>query len=188
MKSFREYLAESKKMYTFKVKVAGELPEGFVENLKKVLADKQASYVEKVNSTPIQSQPLDFPTLQNAEVTVFEVACEYPMNTQEMIERIKNLNLPESNFIVRTGSDAGEQDKAIFDIDPSKEQEPLLQTEGDKDQKIKHKDYFGSDFNKGFLKDLQKVSKDRKKDGQQAEYKIPAQKQDKAGIKSPMGS
>lgn len=188
MKSFREYLTENKKMYAFKVKVAGELPEGFAENLKKVLADKQASHIEKINSTPIQSQPLDFPTIQNAEVTVFEVACEYPINTQEMIERIKNLNLPESNFIVRTGSDVGEQEKATFDIDPETDQPALLATEEDKNQKIKHKDYFGSDFNKGFLKDLQKTAKERKKDGQQAEYKIPAQKQDKAGIKSPMGS
>ena len=29
MKPFKEYLAESKKVYNFKVKVAGELPESF---------------------------------------------------------------------------------------------------------------------------------------------------------------
>lgn len=188
MKSFREYLAESKKMYTFKVKVAGELPERFVEDLKNSLSDKQASHIEKINSTPIQSQPLDFPALQNAEVTVFEVACEYPINTQEMIERIKNLNIPEGNFIVRNGADTGDYERATFNVDPDKEGQVLLNSEEDKNQKIKHKDYFGADFNKGFLKDLQKSAKDRKKEGQHAEYKIPTQKQDKAGVKSPMGS
>ena len=34
MKTFKEYLAESKKVYSFKVKVAGELPEKFQETLK----------------------------------------------------------------------------------------------------------------------------------------------------------
>jgi hypothetical protein len=37
MKPFKEYLAESKKVYNFKVKVAGELPESFQENLKTAL-------------------------------------------------------------------------------------------------------------------------------------------------------
>lgn len=188
MKSFREYLAESKKMYTFKVKVAGELPEGFVENLKKTLSDKHASHIEKINAVPIQRQPLDFPALQNSEVTIFEVACEYPINTQEMIERIKNLNLPESNFIVRTGADIGDYERSTFDIDSDKDFQVLLNSEDDKNQKIKHKDYFGDDFNRDFLKDLQKTSKERKKDNEQVEYKIPAQKEDEAGTKSPMGS
>ena len=34
MKTFKEYLAESKKLYSFKIKIAGDLPEGFKENLK----------------------------------------------------------------------------------------------------------------------------------------------------------
>ena len=34
MKTFKEYLSESKKVYSFKVKVAGEIPEGFQDKLK----------------------------------------------------------------------------------------------------------------------------------------------------------
>ena len=37
MKSFTEYLTESKKTYKFKIGVANELPEGFSENLKTYL-------------------------------------------------------------------------------------------------------------------------------------------------------
>jgi hypothetical protein len=54
--------------------------------------------------------------------------------------------------------------------------------------KIKHKDYFGDDFNKGFLKDLSKTAKQRTKDGFAAEYKMPKQKTDKVGAKSALGS
>ena len=52
--------------------------------------------------------------------------------------------------------------------------------------KVKAKDYFGDDFNTSFLKDLQKVSKERVKE---TEYKMEKpKKQDKAGAKSAMGS
>jgi hypothetical protein len=54
--------------------------------------------------------------------------------------------------------------------------------------KIKHKDYFGDEFNKGFLKDLSKTAKQQKKENGQGEYKLPKAKTDKAGAKSAMGS
>ena len=188
MKSFREYLAESKKMYTFKVKVAGEMPEKFLESLKNVLSDRQASHIEKVNSTPIQSQPLDFPSLQNVEVSVFEVACEYPINTQEMLERVKQLDIPESHIIVRSGTDTGDMERSTFDLKAESGEALLNDSECKDAAKIKHKDYFGDDFNKGFLKDLQKVAKERTKEEGKGEYKLPKAKQDKAGVKSAMGS
>ena len=34
MKKFAEYLTESKKTYKFKVRVAGDLPEGFEDRLE----------------------------------------------------------------------------------------------------------------------------------------------------------
>ena len=54
---------------------------------------------------------------------------------------------------------------------------------------IKHKEYFGDDFNKSFLKDLEKTVKERSKEGKGLqEYEIPNSKQDKSGISSPVGS
>lgn len=188
MKSFREYLAESKKMYTFKVKVAGDLPEKFTEGLKNILSDRKASYIEKVNSTPIQPQPLDFPSLQNIEVSVFEIACEYPISLQEMLEKVKQLDIPESHVIVRSGTDTGEMERATFDLEAENGESLLNDVECKDATKIKHKDYFGDDFNKNFLKDLQKTAKERVKEEGQGEYKLPKAKQDKVGAKSAMGS
>jgi len=76
----------------------------------------------------------------------------------------------------------------LLDNEPSGE---AMLDERDLDKgagKIKHKDYFGDDFNKGFLKDLDKVAKIRKKDGVQTEYKLPKTKADKVGAKSALGS
>ena len=93
MKSFKEYLTESKKVYSFKVKVAGEVPEKFQEGLKTRLGRCGAIKVDKLTTTPIQETPLDFPDLKNMEVSVFEVICEYPITSPEIVADIKNMGL-----------------------------------------------------------------------------------------------
>lgn len=188
MKSFRQYLAESQKVYSFKVKVAGELPEKFQEGLKSRLDRCKVVTLEKITTTPIQKLPLDFPGMENKEVHIFEVVCEYPITGPEIIQDIKGMGIDEACFRVRGSGEPSEEDQALMNSEPSKE--PLIsETDLDKGQgKVKHKDYFGDDFNKSFLKDLEKTSKARKKDQGQTEYKLPKAKIDKAGTKSPMGS
>lgn len=188
MKTFKEYLVESKKVYSFKVKVAGELPEKFQEGLKNRLNRCNVMTLEKLTTTPIQKLPLDFPGMENKEVHIYEVVCEYPITAPEIALDIKGMGIDEACFRVRGSSEPTEEDQALLDNEISKD--PLItETDLDKGQaKIKHKDYFGDDFNKSFLKDLEKSSKARKKDQGQTEYKLPKAKIDKAGTKSPMGS
>lgn len=183
MRTFKEYLTENKKTYPFRIKVAGELPEGFAKKVREYLGYCKPSLVEK-SKTPIQSQPLDFPGLANIEVHVFEVVCEYPTTTPQIVERLKHL-VPETHLRVRNGSDPAEIEHATFETEGSGEsvlEEPEYKSD------IKSKDYFGDDFNKGFLKDLQKAAKERMKEEGKGEYKLPKAKQDKAGAKSAMGS
>ena len=187
MKTFKEYLAESKKLYNFKVKVAGELPEKFQENLKTRLDRCGVKTLEKISTTPIQKLPLDFPGKENCEVTVFEVICEYPITSPEISNYVKETGLDENCFRVRGSGEPSEIDQIMADNEPSGK--ALLDDASYKESgKVNVKDYFGDDFNKSFLKDLSKASKDRKKDGVQTEYKMPKAKQDKAGAKSAMGS
>jgi hypothetical protein len=101
MKNFKEYLTESKKVYSFKVKVAGELPEKFQEGLTTRLGRCGVMTVKKLTTTPIQESPLDFPELKNMEVTVFEVICEYPVTSPEIAEDIKCMGVEEAHFRVR---------------------------------------------------------------------------------------
>ena len=185
MKTFKEYLAESKKTYPFRLKVAGELPENFINELKNCIGKANPTIIEKSKS-PIQATPLDFPELSNVEVHTFEVVCEYPITAPEIAEHVKWF-VPESNFRIRNGNDAGEVEHNTVDMEPSGV--ALLDDAQYKEAaKVNHKDYFGDDFNKSFLKDLAKAAKDRKTEGVQTEYKLPKAKQDKAGAKSAMGS
>lgn len=81
MKSLKDYLTESKKTYQFKVKVAGDLPEGFEKDLKGAL-EKYKVLGMKHSTTPIQKVPLDFPEKENMEVHIFEVDLEYAVTDQ----------------------------------------------------------------------------------------------------------
>jgi len=185
MKTFKEYLTESKKVYDFRIKVAGELPESFQENLKASLGRCGVSKLEKVATTPIQANPLDFPNHPNSEVSIFEVVCDYPVTAPEIAIDVKALGLDEDCFRVRgLGEDL---ELAMATLDPIAD---VLLTDSQYKEapNAKHKDYFGTDFNKGFLKDLEKASKARKKDNEQGEYKLPKGKTDKAGTKSALGS
>ena len=185
MKTFKEYLAESKKAYPFRLKVAGDLPENFEKDLKDCLGSANPTVIEK-SKTPIQAKPLDFPDLENMEVHTFEVICEYPITGPELSEHVKWL-VPETHFRVRNGGDPAEAEHAGFDLEPSGE--AMLEQPEMAVGKIKAKDYFGDEFNKSFLKDLEKTAKQSKKDKTgPTEYKLPKAKADKAGLKSAMGS
>jgi hypothetical protein len=187
MKTLKEYLTESKKVYDFKVKVAGDVSESFQEDLKTALERCKVLKLEKISTTPIQSLPLDFPSMKNCEVHIFEVICEYPITGPEIASDLKSLGLAENSFRVRGSDEPSETDQVFADLEKVKD--VLLTDSNIGDPKIKGKNYFGDDFNRGFLKDLEKTAKQRKKDQDgPTEYKLPKAKTDKAGLKSAMGS
>ena len=82
MKSFKEYLMESKRSYPFKIKIAGEVTTEQEEKLKSLLEKFQVSEFKKSGKTPVQALPLDFPRLSNSEVNIWEVVLEYPVTYQ----------------------------------------------------------------------------------------------------------
>lgn len=187
MKTLKDYLAESKKTYGFRIKVAGPLPEGFEEKAKAKMGKYGCGKFEKVTTTPIQKTALEFLDLSNIEVTVFECECSYPVTPQQVqIDVHESTGTPNTHLRVRNVNDPFEQALPV----ETPEGKALLNDSELKDaEKIKHKEYFGNDFNASFIKDLAKTSKERAKENNQGEYKMPkAPKQDKAGTKSALGS
>lgn len=190
MKTFKDYLFESKKVYSFKVKVAGDLPENFQNDLKKSLEKHQIVTLEKM-TTPVQESPLDFPELTNREVNIFDVVVEYPITAPEIAAFLKEMGVAEECFRVRNSAEPTETDiRTVRDeagalLDDAQYSEAM---------EIKAKDYFGDEFNKSFLKDLAKTAKDRSKElgNDKLDPNVFAankqKKFDKAGMKSPMGS
>lgn len=192
MKTLKDYLIENKKVYSFKVKVAGDLPENFQENLKKSLEKYSVVTFEKMQ-TPVQESPLDFPELHNKEITIFDMVVEYPITAPEISNFIKSTGIDEECFRVRGSGEPSEIDQLSLDDDI--EGKSILTDPYYKEStKIKHKDYFGDEFNKGFLKDLEKTIKERKKElghdkgNPDVLGSAPKIIVDKAGVKSAIGS
>lgn len=127
MKSFKDYLVESKKTYEFKVGVAGEVPEHFEDHLKTGLEKYGLVSVSAGKRTPIAKRPLDFPQLQNMEVTYYDVVVSYPTTTQVMQEYLVKLcSVDTAHLIVRNPN---EPQEAYQEDTEEKPYEALLGTE-----------------------------------------------------------
>ena len=119
MKSFSEYLTESKKTYDFKIGVAGDYATDCKQKLEAALGRFGVVKLTDGKRVPISKRPLDFPQLENIDVTYFETEVTYPTTTQIMQEYLgKCCDIPQSNIIVRDPLAAQEE------YQEEKEQEP----------------------------------------------------------------
>lgn len=119
MKSFTEILVESTKTYEFKIGVAGDLPEGFEAAMKTALEKYKPINVSAGKRTPITERPLDFPQLQNVNVTYFEAEVMYPTTPQVLQQYLGDCcSVPQSNIIVRNANDPREEYQAPVDETP----------------------------------------------------------------------
>lgn len=160
MKSLQEYLTESKKTYKFKVRVAGELPEGFADRLEMNLKKYDIANISTGKKTPIQETPMDFPQLQNCEVTHYEVELNYPA-TSHVLERylVDTCNVPHSHITVRGENDPIDQIQKPAEETPY---ETLLDNEDMGGESAQ--DSVGANRTMDLLKELETARKEREID------------------------
>lgn len=89
MKSFKEYLTESKKVYEFKVKLAGDY-EKAGDLIKSALAQYNVEKCSAGKRLPIAETHSDFPNIKNTNVTIFDVCTTYPTNSETVRAAIAN--------------------------------------------------------------------------------------------------
>lgn len=185
MRSFKDILTESKKTYQFKIGVAGPLPEGFEDTLETILKKYGASNLTSGKKTPIQERPLDFPQLQNMEVTYFELGVEYPTTGQVLQEYVgKCCGIDQAYIIVRNVNDPREE---YQDIDDSAPYEAML-TKEDMGGKSAQDDVAGNRI-MGLLKELETARKENEHDGAAGAPKGKSNDIDESeNTKSTMGS
>ena len=119
MKTFAQFLTESEKTYKFFIRVAGEVPEGFVDTMENNLNKYEVVKLSTGKRTPITERPMDFPQLQNMEVTHFEAEVKYP-TTAHVLEQylVANCSVPHSHLIVRGEFDPIEEQQTQKDNEP----------------------------------------------------------------------
>jgi len=185
MKSFKEILTESKKTYEFKIGIAGEMPEGFQDSLESSLQKFNLLNISTGKKTPIQERPLDFPQLQNMEVTYFETEVEYPTTPQVMQEYIGDCcSIPQSHIIVRNANDPREEYQETKDDAPYESKLNTEELGGESAQ-----DAVGENRVMELLKELEKVREENKHGGAEGAPVGESQDIDSSeNTKSPIGS
>ncbi len=146
MKSFKEYLTESKKVYDFKIKVAHECPEDCADKIKEALSVYNCTSCSSGASLPIQESHFDFPEEKNVKVTSFEVSLDYPTTSQQVRAAVATkLQKAESCIIVRN---------------PAEEAEVLLNHANDSkpEGSLLEKDYEKSKDNQSLVGEKQKMA------------------------------
>lgn len=182
MKSLKDILIESKKTYPFKIGVAGELPEGFNDRLRMALEKFTVDSLSSSKKTPIQEHPLDFPKLENMEVTYWNAELKYPTTEDILKEYLGSVcSVDVSHIVVRNPNSPLSE---IADVSKDETYEVMLTKEdmgGESSQES-----VGSNRVMDLLKELEAARKERgdTNDG----FKMEAIKAEPQNTKSTIGS
>jgi len=164
MKNFKAYLAESKRQWDFKIKIAGAVTNEQEETLKSLLGRYSVGEkgTFKKSQTPIQALPLDFPQVKNCEVNIYEVTLDYPTTPQELTEYISTeLKVGKSHLVVRRPGEPGEE---YQNQDAPKREGALLDdAEYKESPNAQFEEHYGDKYNSGFVKELNDLLKLQRK-------------------------
>ena len=121
MKTFKDYLAEAVKEYTFKVKIAGVLEDDHMSAMERALSRFNVVKMSSPKKTIMQEHPLDFPAdVVNTEVTMFEVTTSLPISYDSVARTLSDhTGIPYGSIVVRHDGDPLEQEQ-IREIEKAK--------------------------------------------------------------------
>jgi hypothetical protein len=157
MKSYKEYLIESKQVYEFKIKIAGDCPKDCSMLIKRALSKFQVENCSSGKSTPIQETQVDFPGHKNVGVTLFDVSTNYPATSAEVTALIaEHCNLSPGSLKVRNLKEQEEEELNNANAEASGES--LLATE--ELEEVDGQKLVGEKHNMSLLKELQKNKKE----------------------------
>ena len=164
MSTFKQYLSESAKSYDYKIKVAGDSKDIDKNRLETELQKFELAKMSAGKTTPIMTLPLDFPSLSNESVTIFDVTTNYPASAREMKEYIGTyMNIPQTHIVVRKPGEPTEEYQEQMQVAKQSEYKNKLQDIEYKDSpKVNAEEFHSTKANMSLLKELLKDREDNK--------------------------
>ena len=158
MSTFTQYLAESTKSYDYKIKIVGASKDIDKNALETALQKFDLANMSAGKTTPIMTQPLDFPALSNEQVTIFDVTTNYPTTSREMKEYLSDImRIPATHIVVRKPNEPTEEYQAQMDVAKKSEYANKLHDIEYKDApKVNAEDFHSTKANMSLLKELLK--------------------------------
>lgn len=101
MKTFAEYLTESKHTYDYRIKIAGDVDAKFMGELKEKLKQFDVVSMTAPKKTPVQKQLKDFPQYNNESMTFMDVTFNYPATPPQITQIAQLLGLDPNRIIMQ---------------------------------------------------------------------------------------
>jgi hypothetical protein len=167
MKTLKEYLAESVKEYSYKIKILGEVEDGMMDTIENELKKYDLKIMGSPTKTIFQKQPLDFDEGVSGEVNIASFTTGLPLSKDTVRDRIAHqLGMTERYIKIRSENDPLEYDLVDNNVDTeivvgeSNPEDAVLNNDYPADEH-KAEDYHGNEFNTKFMEELMKLVKDR---------------------------
>ena len=154
MKPFAKYLAESERTYNYRIKVVGDVPEGFFKQLEEKLAQFDVVKMSAPKTTPVRKQIPDFPAFPNQSMSIIDVEFKYPA-IEPQIKQLAQLAGFDPNRIVMNTTPYEEELNVESDKIEAENKDLLKDTDypaPDKKQKALSKDYATGPYDHAVLK------------------------------------
>lgn len=160
MKTFKEYLTESKKEFVYRIKTIHPMDDSDIERIENHLAKYEVKSVQAPKKLMLQSAPYDFPQARGYEVHVIEFVTQRPASAYQIQTEISSLlGLSDGAMKVRSNMEPLEQQEmAQTDAEP----EGSILEDGDYNdaEKVNSEDFYGDKYNTKFVKELLAMRKD----------------------------
>jgi hypothetical protein len=154
MKSFAQFLTESKKQYAFRIKLACDCDKEKMENIKTALDKYRVSAISEPKSTPVAEKHRGFEHLKNVSINIIDILTDYPCSPVQIREIVRDcLSIPESHIMVTS---PGEEANAL-PVAAVNDKKALLDTEELSPADPKVQDMVGDKKVASLLADLAKV-------------------------------
>ena len=102
MKPFARYLAESEKTYSYRIKIVGDIPAGFVKELEKKCSQFDVVKMGDLKSTPVRKNIPDFPAFPNQPLNIVDVEFRYPAIEPQIKQLAQLLGLDPNRIVMNT--------------------------------------------------------------------------------------
>lgn len=154
MKHFRDYLVESERTYSYRIKFAGDVPSEFLKAFKTRLDQFDPVKLGDVKTTPIQARTPDFPAYSNERMSTMEVEFRYPAIDAQIRQIAQLLGMDPNRVLMQTPNYSDNNEEERTEIE-DQNKDLLTDTDfpaPDTKQKALSKDYATGPYDHAVLK------------------------------------
>ena len=127
MKSFAQYLVETRQTFDYRIKIVGDVDAELINALEEKLQQFDVVKMSEPKRTPIQNVLPDFPDVKNESATIMDVTFNYPATPPQITQIAELLGMNPNHIIIQTQAyaDSTAEERKGYEEQPN----PVLGTE-----------------------------------------------------------